>query len=231
MNESALFVSAKEGDAAALSKLVEDNCGLVKAMALRFRDRGVELEDLIQIGTIGLIKAVRGFDESYGTRFSTYAVPLITGEIKKFLRDDGMIKVSRETKRKSALLFREKQRIMTETGAEPRISELAMASGMTVEEAVRSLDATAAVSSLYDSAEGELSLEETLWGDNVAAFCESLALKQAVKRLPEEERKIILLRYYRNMSQAVTARLLGMTQVKVSRRERSIMEKLRKELS
>ena len=231
MNESALFARVREGDAAALARLVEENTGLVKAMALRFRDRGTELEDLIQIGSIGLIKAIRGFDEDYGTRFSTYAVPMICGEIKKFLRDDGIIKVSRETKRRSAVLCREKQRIIAETGTEPRISELAQASGMSVEEAVRALDATAAVTSLYDSGTGELSLEETLWGDNVAAFCESFALKQAVEGLPEEEKKIVLLRYYRNMSQAMTAQHLGMTQVKVSRREKKIMEKLRKELT
>ncbi len=230
MNEAALFTAAKSGDAAALATLVNDNMGLVKSLAVRFRDRGTETEDLIQIGTIGLIKAIRGFDEGFGTRFSTYAVPLICGEIKKYLRDDGMIKVSRELKRRSAVLCREKQRIVTETGREPHISELAKVSGMSVEEATRALDATAAVGSLYDGGEGELSPEETLWEDNVAAFSESFALKQAIKRLPEEEKQIILLRYYRGMSQACTARCLGLTQVKISRKEKKIMEKLKKEI-
>ena len=231
MNEIELFKEAKNGDSAALSALVEGNMGLVKSLAIRFRDRGTEVEDLIQIGTIGLIKAIRGYDDSFGTRFSTYAVPLICGEIKKHLRDDGIIKVSREIKRRSALLCREKQRIMTETGEEPKISELARISGMSVEEAVRALDATAAVTSLYESGEGELSPEETLWTDNIASFSESLALKQAVKRLPDEEKKIVLLRYYRGMSQAATARVLGLTQVKVSRKEKKIMEKLKKEMT
>lgn len=230
MNEIELFKEAKNGDSAALSVLVEGNMGLVKSLAIRFRDRGTEVEDLIQIGTIGLIKAIRGYDDSFGTRFSTYAVPLICGEIKKHLRDDGIIKVSREIKRRSALLCREKQRIMTETGEEPKISELARISGMSVEEAVRALDATAAVTSLYESGEGELSPEETLWTDNIAVFSESLALKQAVRRLPDEEKKIVLLRYYRGMSQAATARVLGLTQVKVSRKEKKIMEKLKKEM-
>lgn len=230
MNESNLFALARGGDSAALASLVQDNMGLVKSLALRFRDRGTELEDLIQIGTIGLIKAIRGYDEGYGTRFSTYAVPLICGEIKKHLRDDGIIKVSREIKRRSALLCREKQRIVTETGTEPKISELAKISGMTVEEAVRALDATAAVTSLYDSGEGELSPEETLWVDNVAGFSESLALRQAVHNLPQTERQIVILRYFRGMSQARVARCLGLTQVKVSRMEKKIMEKLRKEM-
>jgi len=231
MNESRLFKSAKEGDKAALAELVDSNMGLVKSLALRFRDRGTEIEDLIQIGTIGLIKAIRGYDEGYGTRFSTYAVPLICGEIKKHLRDDGIIKVSRELKRKSALLCREKQRILTETGIEPKISELARISGMSEEEAVRALDATSVVSSIYESGEGELSLEETLWTDNVAAFSDSLALRQAVHNLPEQERRIVLLRYYRGMSQAAAAHVLGLTQVKVSRMEKKIMEKLRSEIT
>lgn len=230
MNELALFKAAQDGDKSALETLVTDNLGLVKSLAVRFRDRGTEIEDLIQIGAIGLIKAIRGFDEGFGTRFSTYAVPLICGEIKKHLRDDGIIKVSRELKRKSAVICREKQRIMTETGKEPHISELALVSGMSVEEATRALDATAAVGSLYDGGEGELTPEETLWEDNVAAFSESFALKQAIKRLPDEEKKIVLLRYYRGMSQASTARCLGLTQVKISRREKKIMEKLKKEI-
>lgn len=230
MNEAELFLKAQSGDSDALSLLVDSNMGLVKSLAIRFRDRGTETEDLIQIGTIGLMKAIRGFDVEYGTRFSTYAVPLICGEIKKHLRDDGIIKVSREIKRKSAILCREKQRIMTETGEEPQITQLALVSGMTVEEAVRALDATAAVTSLYEGGEGELTPEQRLWEDNVAEFCESLALKQAVHNLPPEDRQIILLRYYKGLSQAATARILGLTQVKISRREKKIMQALRKEL-
>lgn len=231
MNEAELFTAAKNGDGDALTTLVSQNMGLVKSLAVRFRDRGTEIEDLIQIGAIGLIKAVRGYDTAFGTKFSTYAVPLIMGEIKKHLRDDGIIKVSRETKRQGALLCREKQRIMTETGVEPKISELAKISGMTVEEAVRALDAVSPVASLYDGGEGELSPEETLWTDNVAAFSERLALWQAVQSLPEEDRQIVLLRYYRRLSQTQTAEVLNLTQVKVSRREKKIMEKLKDSLS
>lgn len=230
MNEVELFTAAKEGDSHALSRLVEGNMGLVKSLAVRFRDRGTEVEDLIQIGTIGLIKAIRGYDTEFGTRFSTYAVPLITGEIKKHLRDDGIIKVSREIKRQGAVLCREKQRLMAETGAEPRISQLAKISGMSVEEAVRALDAAAPVASLYESTEGTLSPEETLWCDNVEAFSERLALRQAVLSLPEEDKQIVLLRYFRGMSQTDTARVLGLTQVKISRREKRIMERLKDHL-
>ncbi len=230
MNDIKLFSAAARGDSAALAALVEENMGLVKSLALRFRDRGTELEDLIQIGTIGLIKAIRGFDTGFGTKFSTYAVPLICGEIKKHLRDDGIIKVSREVKRKGAILCRERQRILTETGEEPQISALAQVSGMSVEEAAYAMSATAPTTSLYDSGEGELSPEDTLWTDNVALFSESLALRQAVLRLPDEDKKIVLLRYFRGMSQTDTARCLGLTQVKISRREKRIMEQLKKEL-
>ncbi|MBQ3195534.1 MAG: sigma-70 family RNA polymerase sigma factor [Clostridia bacterium] len=228
MNDTELFEAVAQGDSDALAALVEENMGLVKSLALRFRDRGTEVEDLVQIGTIGLIKAIRGFDTGFGTRFSTYAVPLISGEIKKHLRDDGIIKVSRELKRKGALLCREKQRLMTETGEEPHISQLAQVSGMTVEEAAYALDAAAPVGSIYESGEGELAPEDTLWTDNVASFSESLALRQAVKSLPAEDRQIVALRYYKGLSQTETARCMGLTQVKISRREKKIMEELRK---
>lgn len=226
MNEPILFERAKAGDKAALERLTEDNMGLVKSIALRFRDRGTDTEDLIQIGCIGLIKAIRGYDEGFGTMFSTYAFPLIYGEIRKFLRDDGIIKVSRELRRKATLICRERQRIMTETGVSPHISELAELLGLDVEEAAEALEATAAVESLYGG-EDEPSPEMRLWTDNVAEFAENLALRQAVEMLPPEEKKLVLLRYYRGMSQANTAKSLGITQVKVSRRERKIMEKLK----
>ncbi len=227
MNEPLLFQQAKAGDKEALEKLTEANMGLVKSIAVRFRDRGTETEDLIQIGCIGLIKAIRGYDESFGTMFSTYAVPLIYGEIRKFLRDDGIIKVSRELRRKATLLCRERQRIVTETGASPHISELAATVGMSVEEAAEALEATAAVESLYGDGDDEPSPEMRLWTDNVAEFADSFALRQAVESLPEEEKMLVLLRYYRGMSQSGTAKILGITQVKVSRRERKIMEKLK----
>ena len=230
MNEAELLNRAKDGDAEALAEAVKENLGLVKAMALRFRDRGTELEDLIQIGSIGLIKAIRGFDTEYGTQFSTYAVPLIIGEIKKHLRDDGIIKISRETKRKSALVCRERQRLIMQTGAEPRVTELARASGMSDEEVVAALDAASPVYSLSEPV-GERSFEEPSSPDGTAAFCESLSLHQALRELPEEEKKLMLLRYYKNLSQAKTAEILGMTQVKVSRREKKIIEKLRELLS
>ncbi len=226
MNEPQLFAKAKDGDKAALATLVDGNMGLVKSIALRFRDRGTDMEDLIQIGSIGLIKAIRGYDEGFGTMFSTYAVPLIYGEIRKFLRDDGIIKVSRELRRRATLLLRERQRIVTETGEPPHISELAVAVGLSVEEAAEALEASSAVESLYGD-EDEPSPEMRLWTDNVAEAVDSLALRQAVESLSEDERKLVLLRYYRGMSQANTAKTLGITQVKVSRRERKIMEKLK----
>ncbi len=227
MNEPTLFRAAKDGDRQALEALVDCNMGLVKSIAIRFRDRGVETEDLIQIGSIGLIKAIRGYDESFGTMFSTYAVPLINGEIRKFLRDDGIIKVSRELRRKSTLLCRERQRIVTESGESPHISVLAELCGMSVEEATEALEATASVTSLEGGDEDGLAPEMRLWTDNVAEAADSLALRQAIESLPTDERKLVLLRYYRGMSQSSTAKQLGITQVKVSRTEKKIMEKLR----
>lgn len=142
IDNDSLLPKAQKGDKAAFSELVNGNMGLVKSIALRFRERGVDFEDLVQIGTIGLIKAIRNFDTSVGTRFSTYAVPMIMGEIKKYLRDDGIIKVSRELKRTGVLLQRKREEFMREKCAEPTVAELAALCEIEPEEAAAALEAS-----------------------------------------------------------------------------------------
>lgn len=231
-----LLSLAASGDEDATSKLMEINLGLVRSIALRFRDRGVEYEDLIQIGSIGMLKAIRSFDLDKGTVFSTYAVPLIIGEIKRFIRDDGLIKVSRVYKQQGAMLMREREKFTNEMGREPKIEELAQRCGLSIEEASVAIDATSNVSSLSASINGEdesYTLENTLSNEKseIDAKIEHIALSQAISSLPPLWRQIVTLRYLKEYSQQTTAQMLGLTQVKVSREEKKIFEALRKKLS
>lgn len=223
-----------EDASAALETLVEENMGLVRSIAYRFRDRGTELEDLIQIGIIGMIKAVRSFDSARGVVFSTYAVPLIMGEIKRHLRDDGPIKVSRIYKRLSAQLTRERNRIISEEGREPSIGELAEVCGVSVGDAALALSAINPVSSLSEAVgdDEKLTLESRLSENDweLESASDRLALGQAIFRLEPDKRKIITLRYFRGMTQQAVADMLGLSQVKISREEKKILAELKKEL-
>ena len=232
-----LITRAQSGDEAAMEKLVMDNMGLVRTVAVKFRDRGTEFEDLMQIGTLGMIKAIHSFDTTRGTAFSTYAVPLIVGEIRRHLRDDGLIRVSRGTRHTGMLLMRERARIAAEEGREATVSELAAAVGVSVEEAAMALEAMTPVSSLSDNAFGEDSPElgavipDRADADEMARQMDRIALAQVIEQLPPMWKKIILLRYYRDMTQQQVADLLGLTQVKVSREEKKIMAFMRERLS
>ena len=235
LDNLALIAASQAGDADATEQLVLQNGGLVRSIALRFLGRGQELEDLIQIGHMGLIKAIRTFDLSRGCAFSTYAVPLIFGEIRRFLRDDGPIKVSRTQKKLGAMLAAERERCLAEGKTDLRISELAARCGTTPEEAAAALDAIAPVASLSDmlyNDEGSPTIESTLADEGATerAF-DKLAISMAIDKLPAMRRKIILLRYFRDYSQSETAAALGLTQVKVSREEKKILAFLRTELS
>ncbi len=235
-NNSELLKLAVCGDENATARLMENNLGLVRSIALRFKDRGVEYEDLIQIGSIGMLKAIRSFDLDKGTVFSTYAVPLIIGEIKRFIRDDGLIKVSRVYKQQGAMLMREREKFTYEMGREPKIEELAKRCNLSVEEASVAIDATASVNSLSASINGEdesYTLENTLSQEKneIDVKIEHIALSQAISSLPPLWRQIVTLRYLKEYSQQMTAEMLGLTQVKVSREEKKIFEALRKKLS
>lgn len=232
-----LLRRAREGDSDAEAALVEENLGLVRKVARRFLDRGTEYEDLVQIGTIGMIKAIRSFSTERGTLFSTYAVPLIIGEIRRHLRDEGLIKVSRIYKRQGLILMCEKNRIAAEEGREAGVAELAARCGISIEEAAVSLDAMSPVTSLSDFVYGE----DTVTYEGVIAdeesereserICDKIALAQCIHRLPELWQKIVLMRYFRNMTQQETATTLGLTQVKISREEKKLLAALREELS
>ena len=232
-----LITQAQSGDKTAMERLVLDNMGLVRTVAVRFRDRGTEFEDLMQIGTLGMIKAIHSFDTARGTAFSTYAVPLIVGEIRRHLRDDGLIRVSRGTRHTGMLLMRERARIAAEEGREATVGELAANLGLSVEDAAVALEAMTPVSSLSDNAYGEDSPElgavipDRADADEMARQVDRIALAQVIGQLPPDWKKIILLRYYRDMTQQQVADLMGLTQVKVSREEKKIMAFMRERLS
>ncbi len=225
-----------EISAPATETLLCENMGLVRNAALRFRDRGTEYEDLVQIGIIGMLRAIRTFDLSRGTAFSTFAVPLIVGEIRRHLRDDGMIRVSRGYKKLAAELTRRRREIAEAEGRDATVEELAAYCGVDKEEAAMALASASPVTSLSDCAfeeeKGELSerITDDESANEPAILSDRLALREAIGRMPTLWRKILLLRYYRDRTQQETADCLGLTQVKVSREEKKIMAFLRGEL-
>ena len=221
----------------ASERLIEANMGLVRSIALRFRGRGTEYEDLVQIGTIGMLKAIRTYDGERGTAFSTYAVPLIVGEIRRHLRDDGIIKVSRYHRKLGIELRFAETRMMNEEGREAHIEELAETCGVSPEEAAVALEATTPVLSLTSGSgeDGSAEIVDFIPDQNdfdeMEKMRDRIALGQAIEKLDPTWRKIILLRYYRNLTQQQTAERLGLSQVKISREEKKIMEHLRKVLT
>lgn len=230
-----LLKEIKNGNRDALDTLICRNLGLVKKIAIRFCGRGTEYEDLMQIGVMGMIKAARSFDFQYNTVFSTYAVPLIIGEIKRFLRDDGIIKVGRTTKQNGAKIMAERERFIKLNGREPRISELSEITGIPQDEIVYSMDAVAAVQSLSDPRSDDddsLTLESYIADESFSydQVTDKIALSEAIRKLPPLWREIITLRYFKDMSQSETGKKLGISQVKVSREEQKILLFLKRSL-
>ena len=216
-------------NAAATEQLITDNLGLVHACANRFRNRGVEYEDLFQAGCVGLIKAAGGFDEALGFRFSTYAVPALLGEIRRIFRDGGTVKIGRAAKEKARRLLELRETLAGETGKEPTVSQIAELAGMDAAEAAVLLSASLPVISLTDdSDEGQTDIPVPAPDERLT---ERIDLKNAMTALSEQERRLIELRYYKGLTQTVTAGILGMSQVQVSRKEKAILLKLRQLMS
>ena len=225
----ALLEQAQQGDREAREQLVVENAGLVWSIAQRFYGRGVDPDDLYQLGCLGFLKAIDGFDLSYGTQFSTYAVPKIAGEIRRFLRDDGAVKVSRSVKERAAAIKMARTRLTAQWSREPTLSELAEALDLTVEEIAAAETATAATESIQrESGEEGFTLEHILTdGFMEEQLIERIALKEAIGKLPDREKTVIGLRYYRGLTQEKTAKILGVSQVQVSRIEKKALQALR----
>ena len=223
-----LLDRAQNGDNDACQQVLTENVGLIWSIVKRYSGCGVDTDDLYQLGCIGFIKAVKGFDLTYGTQFSTYAVPKIAGEIRRFLRDDGSVKVGRSLREKGQTLFYTRERLRHTLGREPQLSELAQETGMTVEEVAAVELANGPLESLQQETIDGLTLESTLGTDSPEeGMVEKIALREAIDSLPERERITILLRFFRGMTQEQTARILKVYQVQVSRLERKGLAKLR----
>ena len=229
MSTPELLLRACGGDKQACEQMVEENAGLIWSVARRFFGRGVDPDDLYQLGCLGFLKALEGFDPDYGTQFSTYAVPKISGEIRRFLRDDGTVKVSRSVKERAAAIKAARQRLSARLDREPTLSELAGETGFTIQEIAVAESATAATESIHKQLwEDGGTLEDTLSSPGVEdGILETMALHTALSSLPQRERLVIDLRFYRGLTQDKTARILGVSQVQVSRIEKKALAALR----
>ena len=227
----ALLDRAQNGDDEACERILLENSGLIWSIVRRYYGCGVEVDDLYQLGCIGFIKAVKGFDLTYGTQFSTYAVPKIAGEIRRFLRDDGAIKVGRSIREKGQMLWGVRERLCQQLGREPQLSEVAQESGLSVEE-IAGIDlANGAPESLQQETAEGLTLESMLGTDGPEeGLIEKIALREAIETLPEREKMTILLRFFKGLTQQQTARILDVSQVQVSRLERKGLLRLREVL-
>lgn len=230
----ALIKAAQSGDEAAKEKLVVRNTALVKSIVKKFLNRGVEFEDLMQIGSLGLVKAVLGYDTRFDVRFSTYAVPMIAGEIKRFLRDDGIIKVSRSLREKSFEIFGVKERMKNELKREPTIDELSARLDMPAEDIVFAMEAVRSPVSIFEPAfEDENSktlLIDTMSEDNDNDIIDTILLKELIQQLDAKERKLIMLRFFSDKTQTEIAKILGVSQVQVSRLITKTIQKLKKSI-
>lgn len=232
LDKNQLLEAARNGDNDACERMMEENAGLIWSIVRRYYGRGVDPEDLYQLGCLGFLKAVRGFDPEYGCQFSTYAVPKISGEIRRFLRDDGPVKVSRGMKERGLAIRLAKDRLSHAFGREPTLSELAAETGLEVEEIAAAEEANLPVTSLQmETGEDGFTLESILGTEGMEEdLVERLALRGAIETLSEREKQVIFLRYYKNLTQDKTAKVLGVSQVQVSRIERKSVERLREKL-
>ena len=229
---TALLRRASDGDRTAESALVEENSGLIHTIARRYYGRGLEPEDLYQLACVGFIKAVRGFDPALGNEFSTYAVPKIAGEIRRFLRDDGAVKVSRAVKERAMRVRRIQNELESRLGRSPGVSELAAAAGLTPEEVAACEQAEVSVDSLERELSGGGRLGDLIGDEGMEErTCLYLSLEEALKTLPERERQVIALRYARDMTQQQVSRIIGVSQVQVSRIEKHAIAMLRQKMT
>lgn len=232
-----MLKKAQAGDKNALDKLIEKNLALVSALCKKFLNRGYEYEDIFQIGCIGLVKAVNNFDVKYKVKFSTYAVPMILGEIKRFIRDDGIIKVSRSIKNTAKKLHYDKEILTKKLNREPTIEELAEFSGINVEEIVFATEASNGLQYLYDVIHQDDGAPVMLIDklsekpDENSEVIDRIALKDALNNLDKKSRQVILLRYFKDKTQIQVAKLLGISQVQVSRIEKRVLRLMKDKLS
>ncbi len=232
-----LLLLAKEGNKEALDRLIEMNLPLVTSITRKFSNRGYENEDIYQIGCMGLVKAVKNFDTSYNVKFSTYAVPMILGEIKRFLRDDGIIKVSRNVKTLARKIHFCKEDLVKSLNREPTIDEISKATGIDLEDVILAIESTTSMQYLYDTIHQDDGVPVLLIDklsekgiENDHSIIDKIELKQALSSLDSDSRRIIILRYFKDKTQIQVAKMLGISQVQVSRIEKKVLKIMKEKL-
>lgn len=234
-DNTALIERVREGDKQAENRMVEENMGLVYSIARRFLNRGYDAEDLTQIGAIGLIKAVKKFNPEFNVQFSTYAVPMITGEIKRFLRDDGAVKISRTLKENAMKGWRCEELLRRKLNRQPTINEISKESGIDDESLIEAFEAAtppeSIYESVYDNGDKEIRLLDTITGEEIEdGVINKVMIDDILSRLTEREKEIILLRYFRGKTQSEIAKIIGVSQVQISRIEKKAIERIRGEM-
>lgn len=234
-DNTALIERVREGDKQAENRMVEENMGLVYSIARRFLNRGYDAEDLTQIGAIGLIKAVKKFNPEFNVQFSTYAVPMITGEIKRFLRDDGAVKISRTLKENAMKGWRCEELLRRKLNGQPTINEISKESGIDAESLIEAFEAAtppeSIYESVYDNGDKEIRLLDTITGEEIEdGVINKVMIDDILSRLTEREKEIILLRYFRGKTQSEIAKIIGVSQVQISRIEKKAIERIRGEM-
>ena len=234
-DNTALIERVREGDKQAENRMVEENMGLVYSIARRFLNRGYDAEDLTQIGAIGLIKAVKKFNPEFNVQFSTYAVPMITGEIKCFLRDDGAVKISRTLKENAMKGWRCEELLRRKLNRQPTINEISKESGIDAESLIEAFEAAtppeSIYESVYDNGDKEIRLLDTITGEEIEdGVINKVMIDDILSRLTEREKEIILLRYFRGKTQSEIAKIIGVSQVQISRIEKKAIERIRGEM-
>lgn len=235
-DNSQLILLAKDGDKEAMNILIEMNLPLVSSISKKFLNRGYDYEDIFQIGSIGLVKAIKNFDNKYNVKFSTYAVPMIIGEIKRFIRDDGMIKVSRNVKSLARKIHFDREILTKELGREPSVEELSEYAGIEKEDIVFAMESASGLSYLYDTIHQDdgspVLLIDKLSenGEEDSGMINKIALKEALRGLDDKSRQIIMLRYFKDKTQVQVAKLLGISQVQVSRIEKKVLLQMKSKL-
>lgn len=235
-DNSQLILLAKDGDKDAMNILIEMNLPLVSSISKKFLNRGYDYEDIFQIGSIGLVKAIKNFDNKYNVKFSTYAVPMIIGEIKRFIRDDGMIKVSRNVKSLARKIHFDREILTKKLGREPSVEELSEYAGIDKEDIVFAMESASGLSYLYDTIHQDdgspVLLIDKLSenGEEDSGMINKIALKEALRELDDKSRQIIMLRYFKDKTQVQVAKLLGISQVQVSRIEKKVLLQMKNKL-
>lgn len=234
-DNTALMERVREGDKQAENLMVEENMGLVYSIVKRFANRGYDTEDLVQIGAIGLIKAVQKFNPEFNVQFSTYAVPMITGEIKRFLRDDGVVKISRSLKENAMKGWRSEELLRRRLNRQPTINEISKECGIDAENLIEAFEAAAPpesiYESIYDNGGSEIHLIDTIAGEEIEdGIINRVMIDDILKRLKPREKEIILLRYFRGKTQSEIAKIIGVSQVQISRIEKKAIERIRDEM-